>query len=87
MVVDTNSFSTITFHTKQYLAPEIILAIGHDEGVDWWSLGVLCFEFLTGRTPFADPSQDQLFENIVAGEIRCAFACVHCTCVECVGLR
>jgi len=54
----------------QYLAPEIILAVGHDERVDWWSLGVLLFEFLTGRTPFADPSQDQLFENIVAGEIR-----------------
>ena len=48
----------------------MILAVGHDEGVDWWSLGVLLFEFLTGRTPFADPSQDQLFENIVAGEIR-----------------
>ncbi|KAM3570547.1 hypothetical protein VYU27_007382, partial [Nannochloropsis oceanica] len=56
--------------THQYLAPEIILAVGHDERVDWWSLGVLLFEFLTGRTPFADPSQDQLFENIVAGEIR-----------------
>lgn len=64
------SIHTTHHNTKQYLAPEIILAIGHDEAVDWWSLGVLCFEFLTGRTPFADPSQDQLFENIVAGEIR-----------------
>ena len=60
----------LSIHLVQYLAPEIILAVGHDESVDWWSLGVLLFELLTGRTPFADPSQDQLFENIVAGEIR-----------------
>lgn len=56
--------------TLQYLAPEVILAVGHDEAVDWWSLGVLLFEFLTGYTPFADESHDQLFENIVGNHIR-----------------
>jgi len=56
--------------TVQYLAPEVILAVGHDETVDWWSLGVLLFEFLTGYTPFADESHDQLFENIVANNVR-----------------
>ena len=24
--------------TPEYLAPEIISGVGHDKGVDWWSL-------------------------------------------------
>jgi serine/threonine protein kinase len=54
----------------QYLAPEVILSAGHDENVDWWSLGVLLFEMLTGSPPFEDPTPDELFENIVLGNIK-----------------
>ena len=38
--------------TPEYLAPEMINKSGHDERVDIWSLGVLLFEMLTGKTPF-----------------------------------
>lgn len=30
--------------TPDYLAPESILGIGMDAGVDWWALGVICYE-------------------------------------------
>lgn len=34
--------------TPDYLAPEIIRSKGYTKAVDWWGLGVLIFEMLTG---------------------------------------
>ena len=41
--------------TPQYIAPEVIYKKGYDKGIDWWSLGCLLFEFLTGSLPFYIP--------------------------------
>ncbi|XP_015424465.1 PREDICTED: ribosomal protein S6 kinase alpha-4 [Myotis davidii] len=39
--------------TIEYMAPEIIRSkSGHGKAVDWWSLGILIFELLTGASPF-----------------------------------
>ncbi|XP_057633615.1 ribosomal protein S6 kinase alpha-4 isoform X1 [Chionomys nivalis] len=39
--------------TIEYMAPEIIRSkAGHGKAVDWWSLGILLFELLTGASPF-----------------------------------
>ena len=51
--------------TPDYLAPEIILGIGHDQGVDWWALGVLIFELLSGYTPFFDQNPAETYKKIV----------------------
>ena len=50
-----------------YVAPEVILGIGYDSVVDWWSLGVLVFHCITSQTPFrADaPDDDELTVNDV----------------------
>lgn len=41
--------------TIEYMAPEIVKSNqnGHDSSVDWWSVGVLTFELLTGSSPFS----------------------------------
>lgn len=36
------------------MAPEVVRggSDGHNKAVDWWSLGVLTYELLTGASPF-----------------------------------
>ena len=50
--------------TIQYLAPEIIGGEGYNECVDWWSLGIIMFEMLTGKLPFKFKYDNQPNLNI-----------------------
>ena len=38
--------------TEVYMAPEVLLQLGHAAPVDWWTLGIFASELLTGRHPF-----------------------------------
>ena len=51
------------------MAPELLLRHRHNEKVDWWSLGVCLYEFMTGIPPFMDDTPEAVFENILSGRI------------------
>ncbi|KAJ7375674.1 Ribosomal protein S6 kinase beta-2, partial [Desmophyllum pertusum] len=43
--------------TIEYMAPEILTRSGHGKAVDWWSLGALMYDMLTGSPPFCGDSR------------------------------
>nr|AML79203.1 putative LOV domain-containing protein [Nepenthes alata] len=51
--------------TEEYIAPEIITGAGHTSAIDWWSLGILLYEMLYGRTPFRGKNRQKTFANIL----------------------
>ncbi|KAE8987830.1 hypothetical protein PR003_g22607 [Phytophthora rubi] len=57
--------------TPEYLAPEIILGIGHNVAVDCWGLGILIYEMVVGDSPFSSPDEDHLAvcRNILQGHV------------------
>lgn len=50
--------------TPEYLAPEILYKEGHGKPVDWWCLGSIIFEMVTGLPPFYCKSRNELFDKI-----------------------
>jgi RAC serine/threonine-protein kinase len=56
--------------TPEYLAPEILNRQGHGRAVDWWSLGALLYEMLTGLPPFYCQDRERLFAEIRKGELQ-----------------
>ncbi|KAH7405522.1 hypothetical protein KP509_15G073900 [Ceratopteris richardii] len=56
--------------TVEYMAPEIILAKGHGKAADWWSVGILLFEMLTGQPPFTHNNRQKLQQKVVKDKVK-----------------
>jgi serine/threonine protein kinase len=51
--------------TPDYVAPEIILSRPHSFSVDYWSLGIILYEFIYGEPPFHGDDEHQTYKNVV----------------------
>jgi tRNA A-37 threonylcarbamoyl transferase component Bud32 len=51
--------------TPEYLAPEFLMGGGHGKAVDWWSLGILLYEMLSGLPPFYSDNVNEMYELIL----------------------
>ncbi|KAL3899141.1 MAG: hypothetical protein SGCHY_002257 [Lobulomycetales sp.] len=52
--------------TPEYLAPELLHNKGYTKVVDWWTLGILLFEMLTGLPPFYDENTNDMYKKILS---------------------
>eukprot|EP00520_Triparma_pacifica_P018438 CAMPEP_0118652076 /NCGR_PEP_ID=MMETSP0785-20121206/11123_1 /TAXON_ID=91992 /ORGANISM="Bolidomonas pacifica, Strain CCMP 1866" /LENGTH=334 /DNA_ID=CAMNT_0006544565 /DNA_START=71 /DNA_END=1071 /DNA_ORIENTATION=- len=56
--------------TAEYLAPEMIENVGHGLSVDWWSLGVLVYEMLSGHPPFYGDTPYDTYKQVVEAKVK-----------------
>ncbi|KAI7801256.1 putative ribosomal protein S6 kinase alpha-6 [Triplophysa rosa] len=55
--------------TVEYMAPEVVNRRGHTQSADWWSLGVLMFEMLTGTLPFQGKDRNETMNMILKAKL------------------
>ncbi|KAH7088500.1 kinase-like domain-containing protein [Paraphoma chrysanthemicola] len=55
--------------TVEYMAPEVIQGVEYGAAVDWWSLGALGYDLLTGAPPFSGNNNAKIQEKIVKSKL------------------
>lgn len=51
--------------SPEYMSPEMLREEGHGRAVDYYSLGALLYEMLTGLPPFYDRNRDKMYAAIL----------------------
>lgn len=64
VAVDSGTCNSIA-GTIDFMAPEVIQGLDYGMAVDWWSLGALGYDLLTGSPPFEGNNHAKIQQNIL----------------------
>lgn len=64
------SVSSTFCGTPEYMSPEMLLQLGHNRWVDFYSLGVTLYEMLVGVPPFYNSDRKVMYTSILKDEIK-----------------
>lgn len=56
--------------TIEYMAPEVVQGVAYDFTVDWWSLGAIGYDLLTGSPPFGGNNHAKIQQNILKQKLQ-----------------
>jgi citron Rho-interacting kinase len=68
------------------MAPEVLTVMNEDRrgtyglDCDWWSVGVVAYEMVYGKTPFTEGTSARTFNNIMNFQVRVIRICTKLTC-------
>lgn len=55
--------------TPIYMSPQVLKQKQYTAKTDVWSMGVIFYELLFGRLPYNGTNEDNLFKNIMKGQL------------------
>ncbi|KAF2834903.1 kinase-like protein [Patellaria atrata CBS 101060] len=70
VAVDETDRCNSILGTIEYMAPEVIMGAAYSFAVDWWSLGALGFDLLTGSPPFGGNNHAKIQNNILKQKLQ-----------------
>lgn len=59
--IQSNAFTNSFCGSPEYMSPEMLTGEGHNMGVDYYSLGAILFEMLTGLPPFYSTDRNHMY--------------------------
>ncbi|TPX16733.1 uncharacterized protein E0L32_003674 [Thyridium curvatum] len=65
VAIDSSDSCNSMLGTVEYMAPEVIQGQKYGKAVDWWSLGALGYDLMTGNPPFRGGNRAKIQENIL----------------------
>ncbi|OJD18096.1 AGC/RSK protein kinase [Emergomyces pasteurianus Ep9510] len=65
VAVDGQDRCNSSLGTVEYMAPEVVQGKPYGKACDWWSLGALGFDLLTGSPPFKGNNHAKIQEKII----------------------